>query len=162
MANDNKQLYRVILKLLGLSGLLAVGYFILQSAILPTADELAKEPIITSDTLTIDVSALRQGKMTTVLWNQQNVAILHRSEIMLNALDNKPKHPYLVFINSAGQANCPLIIKRADPRYLEDICSHYLFDAVGKAVSSGANHLTTIDYSLDSKRLLTIGKKQID
>lgn len=154
MTNNKKQLYRVILKILTFIGVGTLSYFFIKSAIMP----LERQSIASQEKpITIDLATIPLGKMITVQWSHNNIAVLHRPKEMQNTLpENTTNREYFIFVNSGGDVNCPLTIDSKTKIHLKDICSNYLYDGSGKAIknSNKAQNLVIPPYHITGNQLI--------
>ncbi len=158
-STHKKQVYRIILKSLAFIGLSALAFSLLRTALLspaPTNHKKAStKPII------VDISQLSAGEIKTVHWNNQHIAILHRTVAMLEQVDiHNRNNKYFVFINQGGDVNCPLTTDTKTKHYLKDICSGYLYDSSGKVLKSNARvrNLSIPPHRLINKHQMLIGE----
>ena len=155
MSDNKKQVYRVIIKLLSFMGLALLAYSMIRSAVLPPLPQVMQE--VTP--IKVNLTAIDQGHIRIIVWNHQNIAILHRTKIMQTAPITHPQQRYFVFINAGGDLNCPLRIDTSQ-RYLKDSCSAYLYDSYGKALkpSSRIKNLVIPPYRFIDQNHLLIGE----
>jgi hypothetical protein len=158
MPNNKKQVYRVIVKLLSFLGLSLFAFFIIRSALLPPLPQVMQETLATK----VDLSNLLQGQIRVVQWDHQNIAVLHRPDIMQKTLSNDVTtmdKSYFIFINKGGDLNCPLVLDHSQI-YLKDSCSGYLYDAKGKLfkLNPRLNDLIIPPYHFINQNHLLIGK----
>lgn len=158
MQNNKKQVYRVIVKLFSFLGLSLLAFFIIRSALLPPLPQIMQEMIATK----VDISHLLQGQIRVVQWNHQNIAILHRPEIMQKTLSGDIttlSKSYFIFVNKGGDLNCPLVLDYSQI-YLKDSCSGYLYDTKGKLLKLNPhiNDLIIPPYHFINQNHLLIGK----
>lgn len=135
----------------------------LRSVMIPPLPQVMKK----ATPIRINLSRIEQGQIKIVVWNHQNIAILHRTQLMQSAanssLQNSSKTndttDYFVFINRGGDLNCPLRLD-LNQTYLQDSCSGYLYYSNGKAVkpSSRIHNLLSPPHHFIDQNHLIIGE----
>lgn len=126
--NDNRLLYRVIVKLMFLTGLLALAFAMLSSLLSPpnSQSQLVETNMIAEPVL-VNLAQIPYGKVRNYRWNNQDIGILHLADDMKEQKksnhNNEPQPRYFVFFNQGGELNCPLTIVKKQQYQLEDICS---------------------------------------
>ncbi|HHC75128.1 MAG TPA: hypothetical protein ENK78_08645 [Thiothrix sp.] len=162
---DKRMLYRVIVKVLFLIGLVALFISLLLTLFSPPNGKHAT----ISEPITIDVSTIPYGQIRAYRWNNQDIAVLHLTDEMLQQkyaspdLSN-PQHRYFVFYHRGGDVACPLTLvhhaHRAKNYELQDICSHIAYDLSGSLLKphSRAKPLTQPPFSWASASKVIIGQ----
>jgi hypothetical protein len=127
---DKRLVYRVIVKLMFLSGILALA-FVLIGSVVKAPNGKAE---IIADPLRVDVGKIPYGQIYTYRWNNQDVGVLHKTDAMLEQLANTSEAArYFVFYNSGGDVGCPISLSRGNGRFhLQDICSRIAYSLDGK------------------------------
>lgn len=130
MTMDRRLLYRVIVKLMFLFGILALVFVFIGSVFKPPN---GKAEII-ADPLRVNVGKIPYGQIYTYRWNNQDVGVLHKTDEMLKQqkIENKDVDRYFVFYNTGGDVGCPVSLARKAGRFqLQDICSRIAYSLEG-------------------------------
>ena len=173
---DKRLLYRVILKVLGMIGIIAL-LLVFFNATFYTNIEI-EDAVIDADDTEVDVGNLFSGNNTVVRWNNQRIGILKRSDTKQLALvgqssvDPEPSlasinnHPwrsidprFFVYFDVGDSGHCPLFIQnRASEVSFKDTCSSNWFDSQGRFKSDGTAGLEIPPHYYSAKDQLVIGR----
>ncbi len=171
---NKRQVYSLLLKLLTLFGVVVLMAVLINSLWgLKEAggDTKGGEKIASSNVMKVVLEDMRQGSMTRVLFQGQDIAILYRvdetgtSEVIkddknetkqLNEGWRSIKADYFVFINAAGATRCPLHLS-ADAHVLKDICSGVTYDTTGRNNRGGIERLVIPPHYFDDAGTLFLG-----
>ncbi|MGV6809691.1 MAG: hypothetical protein ACWA5U_07435 [bacterium] len=159
---NKRMLYRVIVKVLFLIGLAALLISLLISLFSPPNGKHAT----IAEPMAIDVSKIPYGQIHAYRWNNQDIAVLHLTDAMLQQKYTSPdlshhQHRYFVFYHRGGDVACPLaIVNRAKNYELQDICSRIAYDLSGNLLKphSRAKDLTQPPFSWASETKIILGQ----
>ena len=139
-------IYRVILKILGLSAFLLLLWVMTRSLFVGSnlsKPERSKQQV---QLITIDISAMRKGEIKKARWQGKEIAVLYRKtpiaqQAQFQAINKSAsrsfKSNYFVYINKGDSGNCPLFYSNDT---FKDICSSTLFDSAGRKINGQKNH----------------------
>ena len=166
------QLYRVILKVMALLGIIALLWVFLNAS--STPDDSQANSVSYSNT--VDLADLAAGELKLAQFGALSVAILHRSEAdqakLAMAAQQSPKEateqavskhpwrsmmlPYLVVVNRGDSGNCPLFSGNG---MLKDTCTGSLFDSTGRRrLSGGQNALSVPPHYFSGPDTVVVGR----
>lgn len=159
---DKRMLYRVIVKVLFLIGLAALLISLLITLFSPPQGKHAT----IAEPMNIDVSKIPYGQIHAYRWNNQDIAVLHLTDEMLQQKYASPdlnnhQHRYFVFYHRGGDVACPLTIVHHTKNYeLQDICSRIAYDLSGNLLKPHprAENLMQPPFSWKSTTKITLGQ----
>ncbi len=118
--------YRALLKLLILLGLLALLYVLFNSLFIGQSNESKDRRInkTKTDFLTLDLSDMNQGQIRKIRWHGREIIILKYAQLKgANALQ------YAVFFNTGDSGSCPLFYSS---NTFKDTCTGTMYDLMGR------------------------------
>lgn len=138
--SSRRLLFRVILKVLVLSGIAFFVWILINSLSASFPEQsVNKLPIVE-----LDISDMQKGFIRKTQWNGKEVAVLYRPDTSknpsktvleetdhsnLNEIWRSHRTDYFVYINSS---NCPLYYSQ---RVFKDICTQKRFDESGREIN---------------------------
>ena len=173
---DKRLLYRVILKVLGMIGIMALLLVFLNSVFYTNIE--TEEIVINADDTLVDVSGLLNSSNTIVRWNNKRVGILKRNDanqLALIAQSSKAPesnlasinvHPwrsidprFFVYFDVGDSGHCPLFfLNTVDEVAFKDTCSGNWFDSEGRLKSDGTAGLKIPPHHYSEQGQLVIGR----
>jgi hypothetical protein len=173
---DKRLLYRVILKVLGAIGIIALLLVFFNATFYTNIE--TEEVVIDVDDTKVDVSSFVSGSNTVVRWNNQRVGILKRSDANQLALISQSseapesnvisinEHPWrsidpriFVYFDVGDSGHCPLFFQNDAKEILfKDTCSSNWFDSQGRFKSDGTAGLKIPPHHYSKEGQLVIGR----
>ena len=173
---DKRLLYKVILKLLGLVGIIALLLVFLNATFFTNIE--TEEVVVNADDVTVDLSALAASSHTVNRWNNQRVGIFKRSdatqlelvaakstgpsadlESVSNHLWRSVDPRFFVYFDVGDSGHCPLFFQIKQPKQpFKDTCSGNWFDSQGRFVSDGKAGLKIPPHYYNENDQLVIGR----
>ena len=173
---DKRLLYRVILKVLGSIGIIALLLVFFNAAFFTNIE--TEEAVINADDTTVNVSSLFSGSNTIVRWNNKRIGILKRTDANQLALiaesskapdgniDAINEHPwrsidprFFVYFDVGDSGHCPLFFQnQAEEVLFKDTCTSNWFDSQGRDKSDGTSGLKMPPHYYSEEGQLVIGR----
>jgi len=173
---DKRLLYRVILKVLGMIGIMALLLVFLNATFYSNIE--TQEVELDTDDVSVDLSNLFSGANTIVRWNNQRIGILKRSDpsqlALVKQTSKKPQatpneinaHPwrsldprYFVYVDVGDSGHCPLFIENKEAVVsFKDTCTANWFDSQGRFKSDGTAGLKIPPHHFSDDNQLLIGR----
>lgn len=174
---DKRLLYRVILKLMAAAGIIALLLVFLNATFNTRDDVEEASPVISSDVVYLKLANVEQGKVTTVIWENNRVGVIKRSDqtqLGLIQQDNKAPEAtaidleshkwrsldvtYFVYYDKGDSGYCPLFFERDN---FKDTCSGIRYDLTGRQ-NGGTKTLGVPPYHFSKAGELAIGRWAAD
>lgn len=173
---DKRLLYRVILKVMTMIGIIALLLVFFNAAFFTNIETEAV--VIDVDDTSVDVSRLSSGSNKVVRWNNKRVGILKRTDanqLALIAESSKApdeslasisEHPwrsidprFFVYFDVGDSGHCPLFFQiQAQLVSFKDTCSGNWFDSQGRFKSDGTAGLKIPPHYYSAEGQLVIGR----
>lgn len=146
---DKRLLYRVIMKLMAVAGIIALlGVFL--NATFDGGPETGEVEVVSDEIISLKLALVTSTEPTNVVWNNQRVAVIKRDGPTQMGLIQKtskaPKasresidqHPwrsidasYFVYVDKGDSGHCPLFY---GANTFKDTCSGNRFDMTGRQI----------------------------
>lgn len=172
---DKRLLYRVILKVMGMLGIMALLLVFFNATFYSNIE--TTEVVINADDTKVDVSHLFSGSDKIVRWNNQRIGILKRTDInqlaLIKQMATKPKATlsavnlhawrsldprFFVYFDVGDSGHCPLFFEnKAQQVSFKDTCSSNWFDSQGRFKSDGKVGLKIPPHHYTNTDQLVIG-----
>ena len=173
---DKRLLYRVILKVLGSIGIIALLLVFFNATFFTNIE--TEEAVIDADDTTVNVSSFFSGSNTIVRWNNKRIGILKRTDANQLALiaesskapdgniDAINEHPwrsidprFFVYFDVGDSGHCPLYFQNQVEKVLfKDTCTGNWFDSQGRFKSDGTAGLKMPPHYYSEEGQLVIGR----
>jgi len=164
---DKRLLYRVIVKIMFLIGLLALAFALMSSVLSPpNSKALLVETQSIAEPLLVNAAQIPYGQIRNYRWNNRDIGILHLTDEMQAQLANKHgiQQRHFVFYNNGGDLNCPITIIKLQSFQLEDVCSHIPYTLAGKLINQQdkrrAKDLMAAPFHYRNEQQIIIGAEQ--
>lgn len=165
--NDKRLLYRVLVKIMFLIGLLALAFALLSSMLSPpNSKALLVETQSIAEPLLVNAAQIPYGQIRNYRWNNRDIGILHLTDDMQTQLfdNHRIQQRHFVFYNNGGDLNCPISIVKKQAFQLEDICSHIPYNLAGQLIHQQdkrrAKALIAAPFYYRSEQQIMIGREQ--
>jgi len=173
---DKRLLYRVILKVMGTIGIIALLSVFLSSAFYSNIE--TTDAVIDVNDTRVDVSRLFAGDVIIVRWNNRRVGVLKRTDAtqlaLVKQMSNAPKPSldavnlhawrsfdprFFVYYDVGDSGHCPLFVdNEGGEAAFKDTCSGNWFDAQGRFKSDNTAGLKIPPYYYSDMDELVIGR----
>jgi len=146
---DKRLLYRVIIKLMAVSGIIAL-LFVFLNATFNSGLETEEVEVVSDEVISLKLAMVTSTEPTNVVWNNQRVAVIKREGAqqmqLIQATSKSPsasansveQHPwrsidvsYFVYMDKGDSGHCPLFF---DGDSFKDTCSGNRFDLTGRQI----------------------------
>jgi len=174
--SDKRLLYRVILKILGMIGIVALFLVFFNASFYSNIQ--THEAKLNADDVAVDLGDLAFGSNAVVRWNNQRVGILKRTRSnlldLVNKMSKKPDaklneinaHPwrsldpqYFIYYDIGDSGYCPLFVENKEGVVsFKDTCSSNWFDSQGRFKSDGTVGLQIPPHHFSDDNQLLIGR----
>lgn len=144
---DKRLLYRVIIKLMAMLGIITLlGVFL--NATFNSGRDTVEAPVITAEPVSLKLAMVTSTEPTNVVWNNQRVGVIKRNGGgqlgLIQATGQSPnvtpesvdEHPwrsvdasYFVYFDTGDSGHCPLFFAGDS---FKDTCSGNRFDLTGR------------------------------
>lgn len=147
---DKRLLYRVIIKLMAVAGIIALVLVFLNATFNSRDDIDEVAPVVSSEVVYMKLANVEEGKVATVTWENKRVGIIKRSGLaQLDLIKKTSKAPaatsldldvhpwrsldasYFVYFDKGDSGYCPLFFERD---ILKDTCSGLRYDLTGRQI----------------------------
>ncbi|PID46922.1 MAG: hypothetical protein CSB47_01705 [Proteobacteria bacterium] len=169
---DKRLLYRVIMKLMAVVGIIALlGVFL--NAAFNSGVDTEEVTVVPNEVVTLKLAMVSSTVPTHVVWNGQRVGVIKRDgESQLGLIQSTGKSPeinqasveshpwrsvdasYFVYIDRGDSGHCPLFF---NGKVLKDTCSGNRFDLTGRRVG-GTQMLAVPPHYFAQAGQLVIGR----
>lgn len=169
---DKRLLYRVIMKLMAVVGIIALLLVFLNATFNSGLDTEEVE-VVSDEVISLKLAMVTSTEPTNVVWNNQRVAVIKRDGAtqmgLIQATGQSPKantqsveqHPwrsvdvsYFVYMDKGDSGHCPLFF---DGKTFKDTCSGNRFDLTGRQVG-GSRTLSIPPHYYAQAGQLVIGR----
>ena len=174
---DKRLLYRVIIKLMALVGIISL-LLVFLNATFNTRDDVEEVvPVISSEVVYLKLANVEEGEVTTVLWENKRVGVIKRSGAsQLGLIQKTSQSPaatqldleshawrsldvsYFVYFDKGDSGYCPLFFERDT---FKDTCSGIRYDITGRQIG-GSKTLEIPPYYFAQAGELVIGRWKAD
>jgi len=140
---DPRLIYRIILKLLVLSGI-GIMLYVLVGSLFVGGNQIDKTKKA-ANLITLDLSEMKKNEIRRTQWEGKPVIVLKRSD--------KPQ--YHVYFNTGDSGNCPLFYAS---KIFKDTCTGTLYNQGGREINKSTPKLLSIPPHSFNGNVLIIGK----
>ena len=174
--SDKRLLYRVILKVLAMVGIIALLLVFFNATFYSNIE--TEEAVVDTDDVSVDLSQLFSEANTIVRWNNKRIGLLKRSDTEQLALirqaskgpqavlEEMNEHPwrsldprYFVYFDTGDSGHCPLYVQNNDGEVsFKDTCTANWFDSQGRFISDRKPGLKIPPHHFSADDQLVIGR----
>ena len=173
---DKRLLYRVIMKLMAVVGIIAL-LLVFLNATFNSGLETEEEVVVSDEVISMKLALVTSTEPTNVVWNNLRIGVVKRDGMsqmgLIQATSKAPQanaesvdqHPwrstdvsYFVYIDRGDSGHCPLFF---DDKTFKDACSGNRFDLTGRQIG-GSRTLSIPPYYYAQAGQLVIGRWKAD